>query len=165
MPSGFRFRLETVLKLRRRRADDCRRAVAARLREIGSVAAKIAALETRLATEIEEARRDARPGAEAEAPDDLIVRMRRHRLYMGHLRRCIEAQQAALTELRSSLQQEQRVLTEAAKQVKVIEKLRARQLARHDEVERRAEQTAHDETALNIHRRGRSREEIGESAP
>ncbi|HEY3244202.1 MAG TPA: flagellar FliJ family protein [Phycisphaerae bacterium] len=168
---AFRFRLETVLKLRRQRENDGRRVVAARLREISAVTANLDALEGRLWAEVQEAREDAgvqasRPIADGTpaAQDELIVRLRRHRLYMGHLRRCIEERESHLAELRRRLHEEQRVLTEAAKQVKVIEKLRERQFARFQETQRRAEMVMHDETALNLYRRARQRDAIGESA-
>ena len=149
MAKRFRFRLEAVLKVRKRKRDEARRVVADRQRRISRIADQITACRNGIGEAVDESRR----AQHAAAPD--VTTLRRYRSYIGAMDRAIGNAEAEMDRQHERLRQEQRQLTLANKEVKAIEKLRERQLARHDEQQQRADRAESDEIALQLHRRTR----------
>ncbi|HUS97775.1 MAG TPA: hypothetical protein VMX97_13655, partial [Hyphomicrobiaceae bacterium] len=79
MAKRFRFRLDTMLKIRRQREDQHKRIVAERIRQITQVREQIAAIERQIQEEIEAIR----TGQGARTID--IQQLMRHRHWLGHL--------------------------------------------------------------------------------
>ena len=79
-----------------------------------------------------------------------VLTVRRRRSFMGHLQGRERECQERIRFLRAKLDEDQRVLTRASKEVKVLEKLRDRQLARHRDLERRAQRAEEDEIAQSL---------------
>jgi len=158
MAKRYRFRLEVVLRLRRQKQDDCRRTVAARLRQIAGLGARIDRLNEALGTESARLRTLALPdGTEraggAGALD--IPGIRRHRNYALYLQDDTAAARRELAEQRGELKREQAALAQAAKNVKALEKLEERQRRGHDLILRRAELAQADEIGAQFARRQR----------
>lgn len=147
MAKRFLFRLETVLKVRKQREDACKRAVAERLRRISAVQAEIGSLRTQINTEIGAFR-------EAHAVGRLdMTQIARHRHWLIHLHQGVLMAQAGLHELRQKLVEDRKVLTEARKQTRVLEKLKERQLERHRQALNRAEAVENDEIGNTLYAR------------
>jgi len=166
MAHRFRFRLEVVLKLRRQRQDECRRAVATRVRAIVEAEFRLARLTGQMSEEFSTLRRLAAPpagttdaSAGRQARSSVVVDLtavRQHRLYANHLRQEIADAGAEIDRLREQLRAERAALTAASKDVKALEKLEARQRARHESGLARAEGMEADEVAAQFARRSHS---------
>ena len=139
MAKKYTFRLQTVLRLRKTAEDECRRRVAGRLREIARVESEVRHLHEQFAWEVDRSRDDQRN------PAMNVMTIRRRRGYMGHLQRRKGECEAQVRVLREKLEEDQKALAHASKEVKVLEKLRDRQWDRHRELERRAERAEEDE--------------------
>src|SRR5580765_133135 len=124
MAKPFQFRFETMLKLRRQREDEHKRIVADRRRQIAQVREQMAALERQIEEETDAVRRSTMSGT-----IDLQQTVR-HRHWLGHLHRNSLEAAARLRFLEARLAQERAQLAEAAKQRRVLEKLKERQLDR-----------------------------------
>lgn len=147
MPGRFRFRLEAVRKVRRQAQDAQQRAVAGILREIGQTEAGVRRLTEELRAEVGATR-----SAQSIQRLDL-ARIRGHQFHQTWLQGRVLEAQTELTQQRARLEQERAKLTEAARRLKVIEKLRERQWERFCIEERRAEQRESDEVANQLHLR------------
>ncbi len=149
MAKKFTFRLETVLRLRRTTEDACRRRVAERLREIARVESDVRRLDEQFHWELDRSRVD------QQSPEMDVMTVRRRRSYMGHLQRRISGCEAQIDALRKQLEEDQKALAHASKEVKLLEKLRDRQWARQREIERRAERAEEDEVGQQVFLRRR----------
>lgn len=168
MAKRFKFRLETLRKLRKRRQDECRRMVAARLRQIAGVQDQIDAFNDQLDLHVAAMRRLAWPGSGSAAGAAAgagrvrpvwtvdLTGVRRHRVYTNHLRHTLTAAWQQVVALRAELTREQGVLAKATKAVKVLDKLEERQRQRHDLALARAERAETDEIAAQCARRNAS---------
>ena len=125
MAKRFQFRFETMLKLRRRREDEHKQVVAERLRQIRAVREKIASLEDQVQQQT-----DAIRGHTSAGTIDLQQVMR-NRHWLGHLHKGILEAQARTRFLEARLAQERVQLAEAAKQRRMLEKLKERQQERY----------------------------------
>lgn len=150
MAKRFIFRLGTVLRLRKMAEDDCRRRVAARLREIAGVESEIRRLEEQFEWELGRSRDDQR-----DSHMDVMT-VRRRRSYMGYLQRCTCERRRHVHALQEKLEEDRSALAEASKEVKALEKLRDRQWARHIETQRRAERAEEDEIGQQVFLRHRA---------
>ena len=149
MAKKYSFRLQTVLRLRKTTEDECRRRVADRLRTIAQVESDVRHLGEQHDWEVERSR------AEQLGPGMDVLTVRRRRGYMGHLRRRKHACEAHIRSLREKLDQEQRALAQASKEVKALEKLRDRQWERHRAGQLRAERAEEDEIGQQMFMRRR----------
>lgn len=132
MARQFQFRFETMLKLRRQREDEQKRVVADRLRQISQVRAQLDSLQRQIEQETQAVRHAASGGTID------LQQMVRHRHWIGHLHKGTLEAQARLRFLEARLAQERTQLAEAAKQRRVLEKLREHQYERYtDELNRR----------------------------
>ena len=152
MAGGFRFRLDAVERLRRQDRDGQRRKVAEAARDVQHVENRIALLTQQLADTVDGTRRQ----RQAQLLD--VVSLKRQQFYRGELNRRIEESNKGLLEKLTALEAQRATLIESSRQLKVIEKLRERFRARHEEKMRRIERRAMDEVgAVSYARRLASR--------
>lgn len=141
MARQFTFRFDTMLRLRQQREDEHKRIVASRLREIGDAKAMIDELHNQIEAEVQAIRVGQSPG------NIDLQQTVRHRHWLGHLHRTVLETEAKLRGLEARLAQERSALAEAAKQRRILEKLKDRQKRRHQMDEDRAETREDDEMA------------------
>jgi len=137
----FRFRLETVLKLREQREQAHKRIVADRLRQIARAEARAQRLRDQIAAEVQAARQARRAGILE------VTAIARHRHWLGRLQRGLLETEADLRTLRAKLAQERTELAEASKQAKIMAKLKERQQQRYAYELARQERLEADEIA------------------
>lgn len=143
MAKRFTFRLETMLKIRRQREDRHKRIVAERLRQIVAVREQLISLDRQIMAETHAIRKGQKPGT-----IDLQQAIR-HRNWLTHLHKAILDGQARLRFLEARLAQERAALAEAAKQRRILEKLKERQYLRYRQEEERTEtKVADDQTTI-----------------
>lgn len=138
---GFRF--ETLLKLRKQREDERKRLVASRLRGISHLEIR----RVKLLDQIDEQNTAMRQVLQGEVDMD-DVRLGRH--WLIRLRRGVLETDAEIATQRAILAQERIHLAEAAKQTKILQKLKERKNERLLAERIRQEQVATDE--INIMR-------------
>lgn len=117
----MRFRLETLLKVRKAREDECKRIVAARLGQIEKLSAQKTAIEAQISSQSV----SMRAALSGETADVDFLRWGRHwitRLRMQSAR--VDAESAAH---RAVLAQERERLAAARKETKILERLKERQ--------------------------------------
>ncbi len=139
MAKRFKYRLETVLKLRKRDEDACKRVVADRLRRIQAVQFEIAGLQGQIRSEIVAFRQKHAVGTLD------MGRVQQHRHWLIHLNHGVWRGQAHLAELEKQLSDDRKALAEARKRARIMEKLKERQLERHKRELDRAEAIENDE--------------------
>jgi len=143
----FKFRLETVRRVRQLEFEAKQRIVANRLRKIGSEQAIIAALERERESMNEETKRLLSGGHVN------IDGVSRYRVRVGYLRGPdLDAENRILAHERE-LKAERAAMVKASVAVKALEKLEERQLAAYELQQRRLETVEQDETAQQMHRR------------
>lgn len=141
MARRFRFRLDTVQRLRERARDAQRRALAEAARVVARTQERI----QRLSDELQQTMVDSRTSLSGASLD--IVSMRGHQYYRGWLHRKIMEAQADLAGEQTRLESERAKLAEASKHVKVIELLRERRWKEYCSGLAREEQAENDEAA------------------
>lgn len=139
MAKRFIFRLETLLKLRRQREDRQKRVVADRLRQISRVRGEIESLERQIGQQV-----DAMRTAAGQRSLD-VQNLARNRHWLSYLQRGRLEADGHLRLLEARLAQERAVLAHAAKEKKVLEKLKDRQRVRYLKELDYREQIASDE--------------------
>jgi flagellar FliJ protein len=125
MAKRFTFRLETLLKIRRQREERHQRIVADRLRQIQEVEDQLTAIAHQIQSEEQAIMANQRQG---------VIDMQqvvRHRHWLGHLHKCALDAKARRGYLEAQLAQERAALAEAAKQRKILDKLKERQWERY----------------------------------
>lgn len=141
MGRRFIFRFDTMLKIRQQREDEKKRVVAARLREISGVQDQIRSIESQREHEVRAMR-----ATQMSGRIDLQQAIRR-RHWLGHLhKRRLEAD-AHRRVLEARLAQERAVLAEAAKDRRILEKLKERQWEHYRSQQERIELKSADEMA------------------
>jgi flagellar export protein FliJ len=155
MARVFRFRLETVQRLRKEERDRRRRAVAEAAQAVRSVQQRIDDANERLRASVEhmsELRRSQRID---------VHRLRLEQYHRGHLQRQVLLAGEALRDRQVELDARRAELAEATMRLRVVEKLRQRQWDRHRAAVSRDEQTATDEIAAQQYlRRSKQRGEV-----
>jgi flagellar export protein FliJ len=141
MAGPFRFRLETVLRVRTQQRDARRRALAEALRNLHTVQRRIDEADQAMRMEVDRTR-ETRGVARLD-----VAALRGQQLYMARLHRQIHEGRLALAEKRKIVEQERERLAEASKRLKAIEKLRERCWQRYQLQELRAERARVDEVA------------------
>ena len=121
MAGRFRFRFETILRLRRQKEDLQKRVVAARIRQIQQLQERHALLTTRIAQEGEALRGHLREGM----VDVDALRSARH--WLVRLRQGVLQTDAEIAAHRAILAQERVALVESRKEAEVMARLRLRQ--------------------------------------
>ncbi len=141
MAKRFTFRFETLLKIRRQREDECKRVVAARLGQIQDVRKQMVGLEKQIDSELGTIRHSQEPGTLD------MQQLIRHRYWLGRLHKGLLEARGHLAGLEAQLAQERAVLSEAAVQRRILEKLKERLRQRHSQAQDRLETLQMDETA------------------
>lgn len=149
MAKRFSFRLETVLRLRKRKEDQKKRVVAERLREISNLQDCLMSLNEQIASEIRKTRERA-GHAHIDVPE-----MSQRRFWISHLQRSAGRTESRIRESKEQLTLDRKALAEAAKEYRVIEKLREKQFQKHGEELQRLEILEADEMAINRYLRQR----------
>jgi flagellar FliJ protein len=145
----FRFRLETVLKLRQMAEDQQKRVVGELLSEIHRRQEEAVTLDSALR------------GAGAELKErngegQIDLRWLGHyQSYVSHVRSCIAEIIESVAELQQKVAEARAELAEAAKQTRIIEKLKERRKQRYDDDLTRAEMREQDEVATKNFLRSR----------
>ena len=147
--SSFHFRLETLLRLRMAERDERRADLAKALRAEGVLLAELRQIETEQLQARAKVREQSAPGA---ADVDGLLQTNRYQLVLKAQRGQLEGQ---LVQVRAELERRRQALLEADRGVRVLEKLRERQLAAHRDREARLEIKVLDEVAASAHRRRR----------
>lgn len=152
MAKRFKFRLETVSRLRKQQADEHRRIVARRLAEMAGVQRHIEEMQERVLDTHETLRRFRTGGpvdsaAESMGQDFNMTDVRRHQIYLSQLHSVIAQSRQELSGLEGKLRPERAALSQASKEQKVLEKLEERQRDRHRRELERMERIEEDESA------------------
>jgi flagellar protein FliJ len=147
--SAFHFRLETLLRLRMAERDERRADLAKALRAEGVLLAELRQIETEQLQARVKVREQSAPGA---ADVDGLLQTNRYQLVLKAQRGQLEGQ---LIQVRAELERRRQALLEADRGVRVLEKLRERQLAAHRDREARLEIKVLDEVAASAHNRRR----------
>lgn len=142
MAKRFRFRLETLLKLRRQREERCRRAVADRQRAIQELQDRRNRLE-RLLLQQGRALRDSLSRPRLDLDD---LKLSRHGLV--RLREGIMQTDAEIALQQAVLAQERDALRTAHQEAKVLDTLKDRQYAAHVAQLQRAEASEQEEMSV-----------------
>lgn len=142
MPKPFKFRLETVLKLRKQNEDKHKRIVADRIRQLNAVRERMSAQERQIASETEAVRTSRARGTIS------VEALARGRHWLTHLQRSLLETQGHARVIKAHLAQERSDLARAAKEARALEKLKERQKQRHDQEGRRAETRELDEMSI-----------------
>ncbi len=149
MAKRFRFRLEPLLKLRKGREDEQKRAVASRVGELQRCVEHLAQLHRGVDETIARARED-RGAERLDVPTALAEQ--RWRL---HLKRCITQQQGQVQGVQALLNGDRAELVRRSRNRKVIETLRQRQWQEHAAAQAREERAESDEIGAQAYRRRR----------
>lgn len=149
MAKKFRFRLETVRKVRRRERDAQRLVVVTKVRAAETTRSRMGALADRINDNEGESR-------EVRGAGPLTVNLLlQHELHKIWLDRSVESSGEVLDEQLKELRLERDKLAGAATRLKAIEKLRERKWGLHKEALAREEQQAGDEAAQQMFWRNR----------
>jgi len=142
MAKRFRFRLETIRRVRKQAEDAQKRLVAHKLQEVVQTRSKIDGINEALRAESDSIRFSQGAGV-------LDVPMLRYRqFYLTSLRnRLFEMQESLLTR-NKALNIERKKLAELSAKRKALDKLREKRWQAHQEALRRQEQTETDEVAV-----------------
>ena len=142
MAKRFKFNLETVLKLRRRREDSQKQVVAEHVGRLSKACRREDLLQRQIGQETDEVR------AARGAGVLNIQRIARHRHWLTHLQRNLLMSQGEIRGIEAELAQERMKLAQLARDRQALERLRQRrELAYRKELARRAQQEQ-DEAAL-----------------
>lgn len=145
MASGFTFRLEAVLRLRRNERDACRRAVAEATRQVLALQDCIAHLHEAARANVEGIRSSQLPGVELNVPQ-----VRLHYTHQAHLARETVSAELMLAGKQKDLSSRRESLKEASARAKAIEKLYERQKERFERAQRSKERKVEDEQAQRL---------------
>ncbi len=143
MARRFDFRLEAVLKLRKQKEDEEKRAVAQRVREMSKLQDHLMTLNEQIAAEIRKARENA-VHAHLDTSD-----MSKRRFWISHLQRGVLEAESRMRNLEKQLTADRTVLAEASKEYRVIETLRDKQVQEHNREQTRLETIEADEMAVS----------------
>ncbi len=144
MPRRFRFRLETVLRVRELREREAKRKVGAKLAEI----AALDNLNQQAATEISKRQGDLNQSQHAVHLDPRELSS--GRAWIAYLRRSIAQRQVAKSSLLSELEQLRAELVTARTQTRILEKLRERKHETWKREGQQREQAEMDEVARRL---------------
>jgi flagellar export protein FliJ len=145
MAQAFKFRLETVRRLRQRELEVRRREVAEALRDVIALQRRLADLAETAKANVLQIRTSQGASASLDVPQ-----LRVHYLHHSLLSRQMIETQLQLGEKEMELSRRRELLQQANSRAKAMDKLHDRQKARFDEGRRKAEQKIEDELALRL---------------
>ncbi len=149
MAKRFRFRLDTLLKVRRLREREAKRKVAAKRAEI----ARLDRLDQQTAWEISRSQAALRESQQQGSLD--LETLARGRAWIGYLRKTAVERQTLRAALVKELEQLQSEWRQARTQMRILEKLRQRRWDEYVRRRKRREQAEADELAQQLQARGR----------
>jgi flagellar export protein FliJ len=149
MAERFKFRLETVRRVRERAYQATQRVVAQRLQAIGREQALISAAQWQIEDQLNQARKLRQSSLEVESE-------RNRRAYLGFLNRRIAECRARLVEHQTRLDEERAAMVAARVAKRALDVLKERQAERFQAALARTEAADQAEIALNIYRRQES---------
>jgi flagellar protein FliJ len=135
----FQFRFETMLKIRQQREDQHKRIVGERLAQIAEIREELSRLEQLTGQGIHSVRAIQQVGRID------LQQVMAQRGWVAHLHKATLEAQARIGALEARLAQERAALAEAAKQRRILEKLKERQEERHRLEEQRVDMQATDD--------------------
>lgn len=138
----FRFRLETLKKIREGERDERRRRLAEALQALQIVEQKRQELRAEAARVQEQTRRASQPGT---VDVNALISQQRYALLLSAQGQQLQEQAARIED---EIERRRAALVEADRQVRVLEKLRERQLAAFLEQQEKRDQKQMDEIAL-----------------
>jgi len=141
MAKRFRFRLETVERLRKQARDEQRRVLAVALRDVSAAEARVDELTEQLRRSVELTRGERL----VETLD--VAALAGNQFHRNWLHQSILATGDDVAKGKERVDQERAKLAEATARLKVLEKLRERRWARHLQSVAREEQAVSDEIA------------------
>ncbi len=144
MAKRFNFRLEAVMKLRKQKEDENKRAVAQRVREMTTQQDHLMTLNEHIACEIRRARDNALH-AHLDAPD-----LSKRRFWISHLQRGVLEAESRVRDLEKKLAADRTVLVAASREYRVIETLRDKRLQAHNREQERLETIEAGEMAVSL---------------
>jgi flagellar FliJ protein len=147
--TSFRFRLDTLLRLRIADRDQRRADLAKALRALEMLRAEERAIAEQQAAAAENARQLKSPGV---ADVDALLQTHRFELALATQRRTLASQ---ISQVQAEADRRRQALVEADRQVRVLEKLRERQAAAHRRDAERLEIKQFDEAAAQGFVRGK----------
>lgn len=142
MAQAFKFRLETVRRLRRQELDLRRREVAEAAREVLTLQDRIGQLSETVRAHVGELRQSQSEGASLDLPQ-----IRMHYVHQGYLARQMVDAELRLAEKQKELSNRREMLKQANARAKALEKLHERQKERFDRDQRMSERKTQDEQA------------------
>lgn len=149
----FRFRLQPLLALKKQREDEKKRVVGGLLSEINQQQQEALGMAQAIKAEGEKLKRQHEQGQ-----IDLEW-MGHYRIYVQHLQSAITRRIAKVAQIQQRLAVAREELAQAAKEAKILKKLKEKQKQRYEEQLRRREAIEQDEIAKNLYRRtGKIRE-------
>ena len=137
----FKFRLETLLKLREAARDECRAKLGEAVQAEQVLQRQMSQVAFELSTMREQARTSGRVG---EVNVDLLLSAHRYELLLHSQHQQLDAQAQQVAE---EIERRRQVVVEADKQVRILEQLRDKQRAEFEFAERRQEMKNLDEVA------------------
>jgi flagellar FliJ protein len=147
--AAFHFRLETLLRLRMAERDQRRADLAKALRAEEVLQNELQQIETEQTQMLGVVRDRSAPGT---ADVDALLRTNRYQLVLKARRAQLQQQ---LSQVRAEIERRRQALLEADRQVRVLEKLRERQLAAHRQRQAQLEVKLLDEVAATAYARRR----------
>jgi flagellar protein FliJ len=145
MAKRFIFRLDTLLKLRKRKEDEQRRVVAERLRDVRRCQATITDLRCRISDALAGEREMRLRGSLS------VTRVLAEQRWRAHLDRRLAASGQQLTTLEKAHRESQSVLAERSRDVKVLEKLREKRHQAHMMEQERIERIETEEVGMQMY--------------
>lgn len=142
MARRFRFRLETVLKLRRQREDGQKRVVAGKVRELAALQSRARVIGVQVVEAVDAAR-----GLRRTGPMDM-AQIARQRFWLSNLQRALVETGSQMRETEGALASERQVLAALARDREALEKLREKHAGRYQAQIDRAERVELDELAI-----------------
>ena len=146
MAGSFAFKLQVLLDLRQAERRRCQRVVARRVQILRGLQDE----QQQLQQQANEALHEALRAAAGQRLD--VPHMARQRDWSARLHQQVLASALRIGQEQRRLEAERTVLVQAATALRVVEKLRQRQLSRHVQHQERRQQREADEMALNPRR-------------
>jgi len=143
----FRFRLQPLLALKKQREDEKKRVVGDLLSEINQHQQEALEMAGAIKSEGEKLKQQ-----HQQRRIDLEW-MGHYRIYVQHLQTAISKRIAMVAQIQQRLTEAREELAQAAKEAKILEKLKEKQQQQHEKQLRRRETIEQDEIATNLYRR------------
>lgn len=140
----FRFRLQPLLRLRKQQEDQKKRVVGALLTQIHDLQRQALELAEAIKTEGEKLKQQYLQG------NVDLNWVSHYRGFVTSVQRAITERIQTVTKIQNNLHQARRELTEAAKQTKILEKLKERQQKQYEREWQRKENRQLDEIGSNV---------------